>query len=149
MWKGTPAGAGGAGYRREGGATVVVVTRHSIGQVNDYVDGEAVAREVDGLGVVVWRDGDDVCVVRNHCPHLGLSLTKGPGGFSAEGGEITCPWHSSRFDLCSGENLDWVVGFAGRGMPRWSQKLVAMGRQPSPLTTYTVARVGDELFVDL
>ena len=69
--------------------------------------------------------------------------------YAIPGGQITCPWHSSSFDLCSGENLDWVVGFAGRGMPRWSQKLVAMGRQPSPLTTYTVARDGDELFVDL
>ena len=130
-------------------ATVVAMARQSIGALNDYADGEAVAKDVDGMGVVVWRDGDEVCVVRNHCPHLGLSLTKGPGGFHAENGQITCPWHSSTFELCSGDNLDWVVGFAGRGMPRWSQKLVAMGRQPSPLTTYTVSREGDELFVEI
>jgi nitrite reductase/ring-hydroxylating ferredoxin subunit len=125
------------------------MARHSIGSLDDYSDGAAVARDVDGLGVVVWRDGEEVCVVRNHCPHLGLSLTKGPGGMHAEEGAITCPWHASRFDLCSGDNLDWVVGFAGRGMPKWSQKLVAMGKKPSPLTTYTVIREGDELFVDL
>ena len=125
------------------------VTRHSIGRLDDYTDGQAVARDIDGLGVVVWRDGGTVCVVRNHCPHLGLSLTKGPGGLHAEDGQITCPWHSSRFDMCSGENLDWVVGFAGRSMPGWSQKLVSMGRQPSPLTTYSVIADGDELYVDL
>lgn len=125
------------------------MARVSIGSLADYQDGSAVARTVEGLGVVVWRDGDDVCVVRNHCPHLGLSLTKGPGGMHVEDGTITCPWHSSRFDLCSGDNLDWVTGFAGRGMPRWSQKLVAMGKSPSPLTTYTVSRDGDELYVDV
>jgi nitrite reductase/ring-hydroxylating ferredoxin subunit len=125
------------------------MARHSIGSMHDYSDGAAVARQVNGLGVVVWRDGDRVCVVRNHCPHLGLSLTKGPGGLHADDGAITCPWHSSRFDLCSGDNLDWVVGIAGRDIPKWSQRLVAMGKKPTPLTTYTVTREGDELFVDL
>jgi nitrite reductase/ring-hydroxylating ferredoxin subunit len=33
-------------------------------------------------------------------------------------GQVVCPWHNSRFDLASGENLDWAPGFAGRDMPR-------------------------------
>lgn len=125
------------------------MARHSLGPLTTLPDGTATARDIDGTAVVVWRSGDEVCVVRNHCPHLGLSLTKGPGGLKAEDGQITCPWHNSRFDLCSGDNLDWVVGFAGRGMPRWSQRLVAMGKQPAPLTTYPVSREGDEVFVEV
>ena len=125
------------------------MARHSLGSLTDYTDNTATARDVDGTAVVVWRSGENVCVVRNHCSHLGLSLTKGPGGFHAKDGQIVCPWHSSRFDMCNGENLDWVAGFAGRSMPGWSRRLVAMGRKPSPLTTYEVSRDGDELFLDL
>jgi nitrite reductase/ring-hydroxylating ferredoxin subunit len=125
------------------------MTLHLLGSLSDLPDGAAVGRDVGGTEVVVWRSGDDVCVVRNRCPHLGLSLTSGPGGVHAEDGRITCPWHSSRFDLCTGANLDWVVGLAGRSIPGWSQRMVAMGRKPSPLTTYPVTREGDQVFVDL
>jgi nitrite reductase/ring-hydroxylating ferredoxin subunit len=125
------------------------MARHTLGKLTDFSDNTATARDVDGTAIVVWRSGDTVCVVRNHCAHLGLSLTKGPGGFHAEDGQIVCPWHNSRFDMCSGENLDWVAGFAGRKVPNWSRKLVAMGRNPSPLTTYPVTREGDTLVVDI
>lgn len=125
------------------------MARHSLGTLSDLTDGTATARDVGGTSVVIWRSGDDVCVVRNKCPHAGLSLASGPGGLKAQDGEIVCPWHNSRFDMCSGENRDWVVGFAGVGMPRWSQRMLAMGKKPAPLTTYPVTRDGDEVFVDL
>jgi nitrite reductase/ring-hydroxylating ferredoxin subunit len=125
------------------------MTRHLLGTLDDFADETATPHTVDGTAVVVWRAGETVCVIRNHCPHLGLSLTKGPGGVHAENGQITCPWHNSRFDVCSGENLDWVVGVAGRRMPGWSQKMISMGRKPSPLTTYPVSREGDAVYVDL
>ena len=103
--------------------------------------------EVEGTTLIVARDDEGLCAAKNRCPHLGLSLTKGPGGLHAEGGEIVCPWHSSKFDLCSGENRDWVAGFAGRSIPRWSRSMVAMGRKPSPLTTYPVSRDGGSIVV--
>jgi nitrite reductase/ring-hydroxylating ferredoxin subunit len=86
---------------------------------------------------------------RNRCPHLGLSLTKGPGGTRFAEGQLVCPWHNSRFDFCTGENLDWAPGFAGRAMPRWSAKLIALGRKPAPLTTYDVVVDGEDVFVEL
>lgn len=122
---------------------------HNLGQISDWADGEATATVIGGEKVVVWRSGEEVCVVRNHCPHLGLSLTRGPGGVHASDGEITCPWHNSRFDICSGENTDWVAGVAGRSIPRWSQRMLAMGREPSPLTTYPVSRDGNSLVVEI
>ncbi len=60
-----------------------------------------------------------------------------------------CPWHNSRFDLASGDNLDWTPGFAGKDMPRWSRKLIALGRKPSSLTTYAVTVEGDDVYVEL
>jgi nitrite reductase/ring-hydroxylating ferredoxin subunit len=62
---------------------------------------------------------------------------------------VQCPWHNSRFDLCTGENRDWTSGFAGRKMPRWSHRLIALGRKPAPLTTYRVEVEGEDVFVDL
>jgi nitrite reductase/ring-hydroxylating ferredoxin subunit len=125
------------------------MARHRIGTLQEFQDATATPVNVDGTAVVVWRDGDEVHAVRNRCSHMGLSLTKGPGGFHAADGEITCPWHMSRFDLCTGENLDWAVGFAGRKVPAWSQKMMGMGRTPAPLTTYPVTREGDDLFIDV
>ncbi len=123
--------------------------RVRVGSVADFADGKL--REVDAAGtsVVVGLVGDKPCAARNHCPHMGFPLSKGPGGVTFADGQIVCPWHNSRFDLASGENLDWTPGFAGIDMPRWSRKLIALGRKPAPLTTYTVAVEGDDVYVQL
>jgi nitrite reductase/ring-hydroxylating ferredoxin subunit len=84
--------------------------------------------------MIVGRIGADVHVAVNKCPHLGFSLTKGPGGLKYENGVVQCPWHNSRFDICTGANLDWVSGIAGKHIPRWSQQLVKLGRKPKDLT---------------
>jgi nitrite reductase/ring-hydroxylating ferredoxin subunit len=117
-----------------------------LGRVEDFSDGALVPVEVDGGSYLVARDGDGVCVVRNKCPHLGLSLSKGPGGIHYDGGVVQCPWHNSRFTVCGGENLDWATGFAGINGPSWSRRIVGMGRAPSPLTTFET-RVEDGFVV--
>lgn len=118
------------------------MTEVSIGQLTDFADGELAAVDVQGQALVVARIGDQVHVAVNRCPHLGLSLTRGPGGLRYADGVVQCPWHNSRFDMCSGENLDWVTGFAGRDTPQWSRKVIALGRKPHNLTTRP-ARVDD------
>ncbi len=123
--------------------------RVRIGSVADFADGELHTVDAAGTSLVVGLSGDSLCAARNRCPHLGLSLTKGPGGLRYSEGQVVCPWHNSRFDLESGENLDWAPGFAGRDMPRWSRKMIALGRKPSPLTTYAVTIEGEDVYVDL
>lgn len=120
-----------------------------IGSRAELSDGRLHAVKAGSTSLVVGLAGDQVCAARNHCPHLGLSLSSGPGGQRFEDGVVTCPWHNSSFDLASGENLDWTPGFAGREMPRWSRRLIALGRKPAPLTTYRVTVEGDDVFVDL
>lgn len=122
---------------------------HRLGAVADFPDGEAVPAEVAGRRVVVVRTGASVCVVADRCPHLGFPLSHGPGGRSYTDGVIQCPWHNSRFDFCSGTNLDWASGFAGRKVPRWSRRLVALGRTPRPLTTFSARVEDDEVLVEL
>lgn len=123
--------------------------RVRVGAVADFADGELHAVKAGGISVVVGLAGGALCAARNQCPHMGFSLTKGPGGLRYGDGEVVCPWHNSRFDLASGENRDWAPGFAGIDMPRWSRKLIALGRKPSALTTYDVTVEGDDVYVEL
>lgn len=123
--------------------------RVRVGSVADFADGELHVVSAAGTSVVVGLAGDSLCAARNRCPHMGLSLARGPGGMRYSEGKVTCPWHNSRFDLATGENLDWAPGFAGRDMPRWSRRMIALGRKPASLTTYDVVVEGDDVYVQL
>jgi nitrite reductase/ring-hydroxylating ferredoxin subunit len=121
-------------------------TEVTVGRLDDFPDGALVPVTVDGHALIVARIGDEVHVAPNRCPHLGLSLTRGPGGLKYTDGVVQCPWHNSRFDMCTGKNLDWVSGVAGRTVPRWSRQLVALGRHARDLKMLP-ARVDGDLVV--
>jgi nitrite reductase/ring-hydroxylating ferredoxin subunit len=123
--------------------------RIRIGALADFADGELHTVEAGGTTLIVGMVDGTPYAASNRCPHLGLSLSKGPGGTRFGDGQVTCPWHNSRFDLCTGENLDWATGFAGRDLPRWSSRLIALGRKPAPLTTHGVVVDGDDVYVEL
>ncbi len=123
--------------------------RVRVGSTADFVPGELRTVDADGVSLVVARDGDSYCAARNRCPHMGFPLGRGPGGVRYADGVVQCPWHNSKFELCSGRNLDWATGFAGREMPRWTRSLVALGRTPTALTTYPVVVEGEDVYVEL
>lgn len=123
--------------------------RVRVGAVSDFADGRLHSVDAGGATVIVGMVDGTPYAARNRCPHLGLSLTRGPGGTRFDDGKVVCPWHNSRFDLCTGENLDWAPGFAGLAMPRWSARLIALGRRPAPLSTYAVVVDGEDVFVQL
>jgi nitrite reductase/ring-hydroxylating ferredoxin subunit len=59
--------------------------------------------EVDGVGILLSRSsGGEVCAISSVCGHLGGPLEEG----SREGDTVVCPWHGSRYDLCSGKVLE-------------------------------------------
>jgi len=122
-------------------------TEVTVGRLDEFPDGHLIPVNIDGHALIVARMGDQVRVALNRCPHLGLSLTRGPGGLKYTDGVVQCPWHNSRFNICTGENLDWVSGFAGRRVPRWSRQLVALGRKPRDLKTLPVRVEGDQVVV--
>ena len=94
--------------------------------------------------VLVVKSGKTFYAIVNKCPHLGLPLTNG----KVEGETITCPFHGSKFDLKSGENLDWVTGFAGIRVPEWSRRLLEMGKRPAPLTVFQVVVEDGKLYLE-
>lgn len=119
-------------------------TEVRVGPLAAIPDGALTAVQTDGHRLIVARHGDEAYAARNRCPHLGFSLTRGPGGLRYEDGVVQCPWHNSRFDVRTGDNLDWVTGFAGRRVPRWSQSVIALGRKPCGLDTLpATVRNGD------
>lgn len=63
--------------------------------------GALVGVELEGESVVVSRSVEtgEVCAIAATCSHLGGPLAEG----DRDGDTVVCPWHGSRFDLCTGE----------------------------------------------
>ena len=63
-------------------------------------DGETAHVEVDGTGVLLYRNGDQVLAISSRCSHAGGPLQD--GSIDREAGCVTCPWHQSVFRLADG-----------------------------------------------
>lgn len=107
--------------------------------------GELFNTTVDGTKLLASRVDGQVKAVIDKCTHLGMPMRKG----KFDGRVVTCPFHGSRFDIATGENLDWVSGVMGAKMPKWVCKVIEMGKQPAPLTTLKVEERDDGVYVEL
>jgi len=61
-------------------------------------EGQPQRVEIDGVPLLVVRDGGQVRVLAERCSHRGGPLSDG----EIEDGCVTCPWHGSRFRLADG-----------------------------------------------
>jgi nitrite reductase/ring-hydroxylating ferredoxin subunit len=68
-------------------------------------DGTGRAFEVAGRRLAVFLHDGRPYALDDECPHQGASL----GGGVLSRGEVTCPWHSFHFDLCTGRNADGLA----------------------------------------
>jgi 3-phenylpropionate/trans-cinnamate dioxygenase ferredoxin subunit len=67
---------------------------------DDHIEpGETIAVQVDGFPVGIANVDGQYYAFQNLCPHQGTTL----GGRPLEGCEITCPQHSSRYDVRTGK----------------------------------------------
>lgn len=98
----------------------------------------------NGQSVLVAKVGDKHCAIVNKCPHLGLPMAKG----KLENGVITCPFHGSKFELCTGKNVEWVDSVVGIPLPGFAKKAMAMGKSPTDVVSFAVTQEGEDLFVD-
>ena len=113
-------------------------------RVDDIAEGTSKCVKLDGLRILLVKEKGEIFALENKCPHFGLSMEKGP----ISNGNITCPWHGSSFDVKTGVNVDWVNSVAGIALPRWSQKLVAMGKEPQAVRTFPVTVENGSVFVN-
>ncbi len=93
------------------------------GRLSKLAVGDSVVVEVDGQKVLVCNVAGTICAVAETCPHAGAPLGDG----YITDGNIECPWHTSVFDLKTGNLID--------------------GPASEPLSVFEVAVEGDEIFV--
>jgi nitrite reductase/ring-hydroxylating ferredoxin subunit/uncharacterized membrane protein len=71
----------------------------------------------NGAEVLLSRSSSgEVCAISSVCGHFGGPLDEG----EREGDTVVCPWHNSRFDLCSGEAIDGPAVFP---QPRYETRV--------------------------
>jgi len=78
------------------------VARHRVGELAELNPGSLTRCDLPGAAVCVVRlQSGEVFAVADVCPHEGASLSEG----FIEGAAVECPWHSSLFDVRTGELL--------------------------------------------
>jgi nitrite reductase/ring-hydroxylating ferredoxin subunit len=80
------------------------------------LNGQPQRVEVDGIGVVLHRDGDHILAIGEYCPHLGAPMSDG----WVDRGRVVCPWHGARFDCGSG---DVLRGPATASLPSYATRV--------------------------
>lgn len=119
--------------------------RVKVGMVNEWQVGQLRSVEAKGVSIVVARTESGFCAVVNRCPHMGFPL----GGGRLQGDVIVCPWHNSKFNMCTGENVAWVTGVAGVPIPDWSRQIVALGKKPAPVKAFRASEEDGAVFVEM
>lgn len=120
------------------------MTKTKIATTADVNADKAFKAKANDQTLLVAKVGSQYCAIANKCPHLGLPMSKG----KVENGVITCPFHGSKFEMCSGKNVEWVETFAGIPLPGAAKKMMAMGKAPANVANFSVTQEGEDLFVD-
>ena len=94
---------------------------------------------IDGKGVLVYRLDDGFYATQSSCTHMFAPLSRGR---IVDGCRIQCPLHRARFDIRSGEVVDWA------NFPPGVQLLNAV-RGEKALKTYPVTVVKGEVRIKL
>jgi nitrite reductase/ring-hydroxylating ferredoxin subunit/uncharacterized membrane protein len=71
----------------------------SLGPLDEIPERTLVPRTLGDQPLVAYRDGAEVVVLSDVCPHLSGPLHEG----EVADGCVTCPWHGSSFRLADGE----------------------------------------------
>jgi len=108
-------------------------------KVSELGDGVKKKVVLEGQEILLARVGDNYYAVSNRCTHLNGDLSEG----KLEGTVITCPRHSSQFDLKDGGVVRWLKG---SGV---FSKIGGALKSSRPLTTYKVTVEGDAVLVEI
>ena len=97
------------------------------------------AVKLDGNNVLVYHIEDGFYATQSSCTHVFAPLKKGK---IVDGCKIECPLHRARFDIRSGEVVDWAH------FPPGIQLLNAV-RKEKALATYSVSLEEGNVFVSV
>ncbi len=74
---------------------------------NDLREGESRVSFVNGQQVALFRVNGTLYALSNRCSHARGPLSEGE--IDAQSCSVTCPWHTARFDLQTGQVVDGVA----------------------------------------
>jgi nitrite reductase/ring-hydroxylating ferredoxin subunit len=115
------------------------VAKHKVCQESDLGINDKMAVKLDGKGVLLFRLDDGFYATQTNCTHVFAPLRKGK---ILDGCKIECPFHRARFDIRSGEVVEWA------NFPPGVQLINAI-RKEKALETFPVSVENGEVFVEL
>lgn len=112
---------------------------YEIAEANELAVGQMKADKIADEKVVLYHLEDGYYATASSCTHIFANLAKGK---IVDGCKIQCPLHRARFDIRSGEVVDWA------NFPPGIQVL-NFARSEKDLKTYGVKVESDKIYIDI
>ena len=81
------------------------MTLHTVCRTSDVKRGQMKAFQVGDEKIVVYNLADGFFATQAHCSHVFAPLARGK---IIEGRMVQCPFHRARFDIRTGEVVQWA-----------------------------------------
>lgn len=81
------------------------MTNHIVCEVDELPIGEMKAFSISGESLVVYHLEDGFFATQASCTHMFAPLARGK---IVDGCKVQCPFHRARFDIRTGEVIDWA-----------------------------------------
>jgi 3-phenylpropionate/trans-cinnamate dioxygenase ferredoxin subunit len=114
--------------------------RHRVATVGDIPPGEMKGVLAGMKPVLLANIKGRIYAIGDLCPHLYIPLSRG----RLNGSVVTCPAHGSKFDVCTGEVVEWVT----EKYPLGAEALLKLKARKRAIT-YKVEIVGKDVFVEV
>jgi 3-phenylpropionate/trans-cinnamate dioxygenase ferredoxin subunit len=115
------------------------MTLHTVCRTSDVKRGQMKAFQVGDEKIILYNLADGFFATQAHCSHVFAPLARGK---IIEGRMVQCPFHRARFDIRTGEVVQWA------NFPPGIQLLNAV-RGEKALKTYKVSVKDGEVRVHL
>jgi 3-phenylpropionate/trans-cinnamate dioxygenase ferredoxin subunit len=115
------------------------MTLHTVCRTSDVKRGQMKAFQVGDEKIILYNLADGFFATQAHCSHVFAPLARGK---IIEGRMVQCPFHRARFDIRTGEVIEWA------NFPPGIQ-LLNVVRGEKALKTYKVSVKDGEVRVHL
>jgi nitrite reductase/ring-hydroxylating ferredoxin subunit len=114
--------------------------RYRVASVSKIAPGTMIGVNVGLTPVLLANVEGEIYAIQNLCPHFYVPLVLG----KLEGCVVTCAAHASKFDVRTGEVVEWVTG----KFPLRAEQLLRLKAQHRA-STYPVTVEGDDVYVEV
>jgi len=115
------------------------MTNTAVAKITDLAVGKMKVIELSGKKLLLYHLDDGFYATQTNCTHVMAPLARGK---IVEDCQVQCPLHRARFDIRSGEVVEWA------NFPPGVQ-LINLVRKEKALKTFPVRVEGDSIFVDV